>query len=200
MKINSPLIELDKFNHEFVPFQEISRLALEATEAHWMENQHRQQTFDVHYQTQSIVLLFCDCEQWPNIKVTKESGWHTFSPFAVPLMDEILKAHYPPGGRIIRAVLARLAPSKMIKPHVDLHMSFSLAHRIHVPITTNAKVRFNIGGHPFQLQRGTIYEVNNLLQHSVMNKGEQDRITFIFDYIPPENLLNINVDSQCQHL
>jgi hypothetical protein len=32
------------------------------------------------------------------------------------------------------------------------------------------------------------YELNNQLTHSVANKGREDRITFIFDYLPPDAL------------
>ena len=40
---------------------------------------------------------------------------------------------------------------------------------------------------PHQLQPGQAYEINNQKKHSVMNKGEEDRITFIFDYVPPQD-------------
>jgi hypothetical protein len=42
-----------------------------------------------------------------------------------------------------------------------------------------------IDGRPYQFQVGQAYELNNQKQHSVMNKGTEDRITFIFDYVPP---------------
>ena len=32
---------------------------------------------------------------------------------------------------------------------------------------------------------GQAYEINNQKVHSVMNKGDVDRINFIFDYLPP---------------
>jgi len=54
-----------------------------------------------------------------------------------------------------------------------------------VPISTNPKVRFYINGRPYQFKIGQAYEINNQKQHSVVNKGDEDRITFIFDYIPP---------------
>ena len=38
---------------------------------------------------------------------------------------------------------------------------------------------------------GKAYEINNQMNHSVMNKGQEDRITFIFDYVPPEQLENL---------
>ena len=48
-------------------------------------------------------------------------------------------------------------------------------------------------GHPggdaliglLQLEVGQAYEINNQKTHSVMNKGDTDRINFIFDYLPP---------------
>ena len=46
-------------------------------------------------------------------------------------------------------------------------------------------VRFMIDGRPYQLEVGQAYEINNQKIHSVMNKGDTDRINFIFDYLPP---------------
>ena len=43
-----------------------------------------------------------------------------------------------------------------------------------------------IDGQPYQFKVGEAYELNNQKMHSVMNKGDEDRITFIFDYVPPE--------------
>ena len=54
-----------------------------------------------------------------------------------------------------------------------------------MPITTNPRVWFTIDGKPYQFKVGQAYEINNQKQHSVTNKGAEDRITFIFDYIPP---------------
>jgi len=45
-----------------------------------------------------------------------------------------------------------------------------------------------IDGQPHQFKVGEAYEINNQKLHSVMNKGDEDRITFIFDYIPREKL------------
>ena len=79
----------------------------------------------------------------------------------------------------------KLLSGGKIAPHIDTHPSFHRGHRIHVPITTNPRVRFMIDGRPHQLQVGQAYEINNQKNHSVMNKGSEDRITFIFDYVPP---------------
>ena len=41
-----------------------------------------------------------------------------------------------------------------------------------------------VNGRPLRLEVGQAYEINNQRNHSVMNSGTEDRITFIFDYLP----------------
>jgi hypothetical protein len=157
-------------------------------DAVWLEERHRQKAYDVHRQTESVVLVFAHLDRWPEIEVRKEVGWDRLSDVAVPIMHDIIRRHYPPGGTIIRAMAAKLLAGGKITPHTDTHPSFHCGHRIHVPITTNPRVRFMIDGRPHQLQVGKAYEINNQKNHSVMNKGTDDRITFIFDYVPPREL------------
>ena len=162
-------------------------ILLQGPEA-WRENDYRQQKFDVHRQTESIVMVFVNLDVWPTIEIHKEPGWYRLAAAAIPVMHGIIDKHYPPGGAIIRAMAAKLLAGGLIAPHTDTHPSFHRGHRIHVPITTNPRVRFMIDGRPHQLKIGQAYEINNQKNHSVMNKGEEDRITFIFDYVPPEEL------------
>jgi quercetin dioxygenase-like cupin family protein len=155
----------------------------------WHEDESRQESFYVHDKTWSIVLVNVDDTKWPERIVHKRPGWERLAGVAVPIMEEIIKKHYPTGGEIIRAMAARLRAGQNIKAHSDVHQSFHCAHRIHVPISTNPKVWFTIDGRPYQLKVGEAYELNNQMQHSVVNKGNEDRITFIFDYIPPGPLV-----------
>jgi aspartyl/asparaginyl beta-hydroxylase (cupin superfamily) len=138
----------------------------------------------VHRQTRSIVLIFCD-SGWPELTVKKEAGWDRLADTAVRVMEDLIRRCYRPGGTIIRAMAAKLPAGGRITPHFDAHKTFRASHRIHVPLTTNPRVRFMIDGRPYQLQAGQAYELNNQLTHSVMNSGRTDRITFIFDYLPP---------------
>lgn len=154
----------------------------------WKEDQYRQEAFDVHRATESIVLVFVDLDRWPEVIVRKEPGWDRLADAALPLMNDIISRFYPPGGTVIRAMAAKLLAGEKITPHVDKHPSFHNGHRIHVPITTNPRVRFMIDGRPYQLKVGEAYEINNQLMHSVMNKGGEDRVTFIFDYVPAERI------------
>lgn len=150
----------------------------------WQANQHRQQAYDVHHQTESLVMIFCD--GWPDMKISKEPAWEYLKETAVPLMRDIIRNHYPEGGSVIRAMAAKLKAGGIISPHWDSHESFIHSHRIHIPVTTNPGVRFMINGRPHRFTVGNAYEINNQKHHSVMNTGSEDRITFIFDYLPPK--------------
>jgi aspartyl/asparaginyl beta-hydroxylase (cupin superfamily) len=183
MDIGEPLRDLGEYD-----IAALRDVILAQGEEVWLGNTYRQQEYEVHQQTQSIVMVFTDGSGWPEIEVRKEPGWAVLAEQAVPLMHRILADHYPPGGSIIRAMAARLNPGGVIKPHRDKHPSFHYGHRIHIPIVTNSRVRFMIDGRPYRMEVGRVYEINNQLQHSVMNKGTEGRINFIFDYIPPQHL------------
>ena len=181
MDIDLPIKTLGEV--EVSPLKEA---VLSLSDSDWGAQQIRQNEYEVHRQTESVVLVFTDGKGWPNIEVTKEYGWDLLADIAFPIMHGLIAEHYPPGGTIIRAMVAKLPAGNVIKPHVDRHQSFHAAHRIHVPVTTNPRVRFMIEGPPYQLDVGQAYELNNQKKHSVMNKGKEDRITLIFDYVPPD--------------
>lgn len=191
MDIETPLRELGEI--DMTPLRDA---ILAQDEEAWLEDQYRQEAFDVHYDTQSIVMVFVDLDQWPDVVVSQEPGWDRLADAALPVMNDIISRLYPPGGTVIRAMAAKLLPGKTIKPHTDRHHSFHCGHRIHVPITTNPRVRFMIDGRPYQFKIGEAYEINNQKKHSVMNKGKDDRITFIFDYVPPEQIQMLQMQKE----
>ena len=180
MDIDVPLRELGTIDSTA-----LREAIFEQDDIAWHEDESRQESFDVHNQTWSIVLVSVNDAKWPDRDVSQGPGWDRLADVAMPVMQEIIKKHYPTGGEVIRAVAARLKAGQYIKAHSDIYPSFHCAHRIHVPISTNPKVWFSIDGRPYQLQVGQAYEINNQKQHSVVNKGVEDRITFIFDYMPP---------------
>lgn len=149
----------------------------------WEEQLSRQQTYEVHSDTESIVMLFCD-ETWPDGEIYREPGWDRLQDIAMPLIDSIIETYYAPGGIVLRAMAAKLKAQGRIRPHRDTLQSFHDGHRIHIPLTSSESVRFTIGGKPFAFEPGNVYELNNQMVHSVVNLGDEDRITFIFDYVP----------------
>ncbi len=182
MNISAPYRDLGN-----IDINELKSALLAEDEAAWLENTARQNSYEVHKQTQSLVLVFCDGDR-QELSVSKEAAWERLAPVAVPVMHELIERCYSPGGTIIRAMAAKLLAGGRINPHFDAHHSFRVSHRIHVPITTNPRVRFMIDGKPFKPEIGKAYEINNQKTHSVINTGTEDRITFIFDYLPAEQV------------
>jgi len=189
MDIDTPLKSLGKIDAD-----PLRQAILDLDEDAWLSNEQRQNDFEVHKQTRSIVMVFCDGPM-NDLTVSKENGWDLLAEAAVPVMHELIGRGYPPGGTIIRAMAAKLLSRGRINPHFDSHATFRRSHRIHVPITTNPRVRFMIDGRPYRMEVGEAYEINNQKTHSVMNSGEEDRITFIFDYLPPEQIADIRRES-----
>ena len=170
-----------------VDIQALSERILMQEEAAWAEQAIRQQSYEVHQDTESIVMLFCD-EEWPDGEIYKDVGWDRLADVAMPVINHVIASYYPQGGTLLRAMAAKLKSRGRIAPHRDKLHSFHLGHRIHVPITTNPAVRFTIDGRPYAFEVGKAYELNNQKLHSVMNMGKEDRISFIFDYIPADKL------------
>ena len=168
-----------------VASQPLAARAATLPEEAWREFDFRQRAYDVHHDTHSVVLLFCD-EAWPDVTISKQPGWDRLADLAVPLMHAILQQHYPPGGKILRAMVAKLVAGGRIKPHIDTLASFRAGHRIHIPLTSNEGVRFTIDGRPCPMPVGEAVEINNQKIHSVMNTGQEDRLSFIFDYVAPK--------------
>ena len=181
MNIDTPLRELGPVDSDA-----LREAILAQDDVAWNEDKYRQEEYEVHHSTESIVLVFVDTDRWPEIIVSQEPGWPRLAEVALPVMNDIISRFYPPGGTVIRAMAAKLLAGGVITPHVDKHPSFHHGHRIHIPITTNPRVRFMIDGQPYKLKVGEAYEINNQKTHSVMNKGAEERINFIFDYVPPE--------------
>lgn len=176
MKLDTPLRTLGPVNH-----LALKEAVCAATREQWLEEQLRQKSFDVHARTESIILLFA--EGWPELTVSRHSGWTQYSHVALPVMQDIIRKHYSPHGAVIRAVFAKLLAGMSIDEHFDDHPSFAIGHRIHVPLVTNDEVDFVIAGKHFNLKEGIAYEVSNLDFHYVANPSLQDRIHLIFDYV-----------------
>jgi Aspartyl/Asparaginyl beta-hydroxylase len=151
-------------------------------ESVWRADNRRQDEYEVHAETQSIILVFFT--GWPEVHVSHAAGWDGFNDVAMPVIDTIIAKNYRPGGLILRAVLARLQPNCRIDNHIDIHPSFSIAHRIHVPLVTNPNVEFIVGGEPIATRPGHAFELNNKMAHSVANRGDCSRVHLIFDYAP----------------
>jgi hypothetical protein len=108
--------------------------------------------------------------------------WTEWQPLLDPLIAHAATPYQYRHGRTARIMLARLLAGKEIARHVDNSPSAELPHKIHIPLITNAAVRFLIGEGDYFLPRGRAYEVNNRKPHAVRNPSASDRVHLIFDY------------------
>jgi hypothetical protein len=180
--IGSPTVRIDGAIRPlgFVDSRRLIERVKATDEALWYADARRQDDYEVHAQTQSIILVFFT--GWPEVRVTHAQGWSGFGDVAMPVMESLVARHYPPGGLVLRVVLARLLPGCSIDPHWDKHPSFSISHRIHVPLLTNPDVEFIVGTERIATAPEQAFELNNKLPHSVTNRGSTARIHLIFDY------------------
>ena len=83
---------------------------------------------------------------------------------------------------LISARLLKLHAHSEIKPHTDYRLGYEDDNfRIHIPIITNDQVEFIIDGEKLSMLPGECWYTNVNFLHSVVNKGNQDRVHLVVD-------------------
>lgn len=78
--------------------------------------------------------------------------------------------------------LMRLSPGSVIKEHTDHDLCFEQGSvRIHLAIATNDGVAFEVNRHRVILQAGSCWYLRLSDPHSVVNRGDADRIHMVID-------------------
>lgn len=106
-------------------------------------------------------------------------AWRGFGEIAEPVVNEVMRQHFP-GCVAYQHMLSVVMPGNSIPPHRD-EQAASWICRVHVPLTSNAKSRFIVGGEDHIQAPGFAYRVNTRAEHAVTNDGETPRIHFMFD-------------------
>ena len=86
MNIDTPIRELGS-----IDVTDLRETILALEDVAWEEDQYRQDEYEVHTATKSILMIFVDTSRWPDIKVTREVGWDRLANVALPLMNEIIE-------------------------------------------------------------------------------------------------------------
>jgi hypothetical protein len=175
------------------------------TEGQWHEDNKRQKFYKVHNFTQSIPLLF-DAD-YRHRYPTPHAFLELFQTSLVPVIKTITEYYEKQvvvtkskqknpveKAYFIRAILVRMSANSEIAEHSDNGYSLSRVHRIHLPIVTNKKVEFFVDGHSQSLSEGELWEINNRKNHSVINKSDEDRVHFIFDFVIPGEVIEDPID------
>jgi hypothetical protein len=80
--------------------------------------------------------------------------------------------------------LMKLAPGSVIKEHVDYDLSIEDGNaRLHIPVTTSDKVRFNLNGRRIVMNEGECWYLRLSDPHSVVNCGTDDRVHLVIDAV-----------------
>jgi len=152
----------------------------------WDANPYRQSTHKVHSQTRSLIFDWMPDAWLPGQKavVTRTNNGLPVLERAVDACAARLNGRYK--GKVIRLMLAELVPHGKIAPHRDGGAGTVLVHRLHVPVVTNANVKFYIDEVPHHLEAGVAYEFDNTRRHAVDNDSDQSRIHLMCDILPAE--------------
>lgn len=152
--------------------QEVLNLTLEQ----WKEWDLRQNRYKVHSATESYPLMFSEYGEEPKTYNVGTPLWNV----SQNLIGK-LEVFY--NRKVGAAVYVKLKPRTNIIPHTDGGW-FVNTHRVHIPIVTDKRILFSLDSKKFHLERGSIYELNNLVKHGVENPTDVSRVHLMVDILP----------------
>ncbi len=174
--------------------QQALQAMLEKIQDAWWDRDIRHNLYRNHASTRCIRLRHVTDYNFNNIKL-----------MSFPELDDVFKQEV---GEILSALSERyeycdftaifllLPAGATIEPHVDQGRWFRLAHRIHVPLTTNPDVEFRVGGECVSMKVGKAYEIDNANKiHAVVNNGSTDRVHMVVDLLPLSTLIRLPLAS-----
>jgi hypothetical protein len=145
----------------------------------WVESKSHD-SYQYHQKNQSLALVSDDDFRHSN--PTFLPNFNYFVDELEPILRIITK-HFQNAGYVIRILMAKLPAAKTIAAHCDSGFSLLHCNRIHIPLTTNDKVTFSVGGEKKKMKVGEMWEINNATVHSVINEGETECIHLIIDWV-----------------
>tara|TARA_R110000796_G_scaffold56119_1_gene130314 strand:- start:979 stop:1518 length:540 start_codon:yes stop_codon:yes gene_type:complete len=177
MELNNPFTFLFKTDVSY-----LKSLVSKVDKKLWYEKTFRQELYEVHKKTLSIVFKWTS-----NSQENLDKSFINYDLLNSILGKEvelqikkILK--YYPKTLISKAMLAYVAPKSEIKEHIDSGILQKI-HRIHLPIITNPKCIFNIDKKNYFPKEGECFEFDNTKSHFINNMGNTPRIHLILDLL-----------------
>jgi hypothetical protein len=163
---------------EISPLHEIIELLSDRV---WQqENARKENNFECFHHTNHIIFRFIRGNKDPHDHYELPIG-SIFKDKFLPIMKKAAEYYGYSNPVFPKAMLAKLEAGQSIDRHVDGAGSNLYTHKIHVPVITNDDVYFYVNDAPYQLLEGMMYEVNNIKPHGVDNRGNSDRVHFIFE-------------------
>ena len=150
------------------------------TSEQWMEWDLRQNRYKVHAATESYPFMFSEYGEETKTYNLDTEIWNIVKP-VVTRVEEFYNR------KAIIVALVKLKPKTNIVPHTDGGW-FVHTHRIHIPIITDPRIIFILDTKKFHMESGYVYEMNNLVQHSVINPTDIGRVHLMIDLMPDQVL------------
>jgi hypothetical protein len=129
-------------------------------------------------------ILFFHISKWHDPLAYAPEPANSDHPIYPLILNEIKKVEslYNASAKI--AVLDGMPPGAKIYPHNDQSKLYDIAHRVHLPLVTDERVKFSIDNVEYHFKAGQFFEFNNKLVHSVDNNSDIFRIHLVIDLIP----------------
>ena len=151
------------------------------TQEDWDKFTWRQEANPMHGASKSLAIIYD--QDFRHFNTTKHELYErlNFETIIEPMLN-VLEKEYG-AGYIVRAVLVKLPAGCSIKPHVDTGGSYTLSHRIHLPLICDPdKVEYVVDDERRFFGIGEMFELNNMRTHAVHNTGYVDRTNLLFDF------------------
>lgn len=164
------------------PIEDIAAALPGETDPLWDLFQLRQQRFDVHDSTRSIVFRWAALGPAGSVSAMASS----YAP--TPLADAVgacaARLEQACSGRVVSLLLTELPAGRRIARHRDSGELLERTRRCHLPIVTNPQVSFLIDDKSYYLRAGTAWELDNMRPHAVENGGSTGRVHLICNILP----------------
>lgn len=166
--------------HEGIDIEPIAAKISTVTDKQWAES-GRERRFDVHRDTQALLVIHFEDFRYEKPEI--RDIYREYEADLAPIVNYISQ-YYQDNGFIVRLMFAKLISGGKIPEHTDTGYSLLNCHRIHIPIVTNDDAIFFVGGEEKNMRVGEFWEINNGRKHSVDNRGSEDRVHLIIDWMP----------------
>jgi hypothetical protein len=103
-----------------------------------------------------------------------------------PILSKVLTAlSNKLGGKyLVHGVeINTLKPMQTIKSHMDKHYLDDQTHRVHLVLETNDQTFLTCGGETKNFPRGSLFIINNRMEHSGINNGISLRTHMVIDCV-----------------
>jgi hypothetical protein len=169
----------------FEPINELRELALEED----FSRSSVREDGTAHQDTRILLGLYDVLENIDGIG--DKAFMKKYGHFIFPVINAVKKKYGYDMCEIKSLCLIKLLANGIIDEHIDNMGIYPYSHRVHVPVQTNEDCIFTVNSVELHMPQGSIFELDNVVPHSVVN-GDEDRIHLMMDIVGVHENCNVN--------